>query len=53
MDHIDSVLASLDLFSDLAENLVSPQPPFPSAKGRFLAHTLPCTPRADCIHLCS
>ena len=27
MDHIDSVLASLDLFSDLAENLVSSQPP--------------------------
>lgn len=24
MDHVDSVLSSLDLFSDLAENLVSP-----------------------------
>lgn len=35
MDHIDSVLASLDLFSDLAENLVRLPAHFAGGGGSF------------------
>lgn len=42
MDHIDSVLASLDLFSDLAENLVRLPAHFAEAVGQMLTPLFLC-----------